>query len=71
MFDVVLSFLTQFTELVPFLIAFILIMNLACDLIFGRSQLFMKWFLKYHLLKRKYDDLVDLVDTNFWSDFDE
>ena len=38
MFDVVEIFLIQFINILPFLIPFILIMNLICSLLFGGRQ---------------------------------
>lgn len=38
MFDVVETFLVQFVNLLPFLIPFVLIMNLISDLLFGRGK---------------------------------
>lgn len=38
MFEVVETFLIQFINILPFLIPFILVMNLACDLVFGRDR---------------------------------
>lgn len=35
MFDVVETFLIQFINILPFIIPFILIMNLACDMLWG------------------------------------
>lgn len=35
MFEVVEVFLIQLVDIVPFLIVFILVMNLICDILFG------------------------------------
>lgn len=35
MFDVVETFLVQFVQWLPFLIPFVLIMNLICNMLFG------------------------------------
>lgn len=35
MFDVVETFLLQFINIIPFLIPFILVMNLICDMLWG------------------------------------
>ena len=35
MFEVVETFLIQFINILPFLIVFVLIMNLICELLFG------------------------------------
>lgn len=35
MYDVIETFLIQFINIIPFLIPFILIMNLICDMLWG------------------------------------
>ena len=38
MFDVVLQFLIQLINLMPYFIPLILIMNLVCDMLWGKGQ---------------------------------
>lgn len=38
MFEVVETFLIQFINILPFIIPFVLIMNLVCDLLFGGKR---------------------------------
>ena len=37
MWEIVETLLIQFINMLPFLIPFILVMNLACDMLFGRN----------------------------------